>query len=150
VIFRFSSVAALSAVASVVGVAPAASAGTGAARTSLEIVVSSDAVRGTHSLQAGKTNVVVASTRLAFKVAIHNPTAHRRQHMTVTLFVKQRPMTNIWKRLTLDKFAPHQRRTVTFAKLGIVAFAREENLKVTVRTGSETYVLTYPVIFALG
>jgi hypothetical protein len=143
-IWRVSSVAALTAVV-VVGVAPAAFA----VNDALEIV-SVSSVRGTHSLQARKTNVVVVTTDLAFKVAIRNPTTQQRRHVTVTLFIRQGQMTNIWKRVTIDRFLPRESKSVTFGNLGHVAFARRENLKVTVRTDSKTYVSIYPVIFALG
>jgi hypothetical protein len=146
---RFSSVAALSAVVVVVSVAPPALARTSAVANSLEIV-SVNSVRGAHALQASKTNVVRATSDLAFRVALRNTTAHQRQHVTVTLFIRQGPMTNIWKRLTIDTFAPHQRKSVTFANLGQVAFAVREKMKITVRTDSKAHVSTYQLIFALG
>jgi hypothetical protein len=96
-------------------------------------------------------NVVTVHPNLAFKVAIRNGGAPRQ--LKVTLNITRTPSTiGPIVRTKSVAFASEQTRVATFGKLGQVAFAVRETLKLTVadpRT-RELWVFRYPVIFALG
>jgi hypothetical protein len=131
-----------------VTVAGADSAGT---RTTLTVTKLISTPDGRGPLSRQHLNVVTVHPNIAFKVTIRNEAAQRL--LRVTLSITRAPTTlgSIVKSKTVV-FASNQTQSVRFGKLGQVAFAVRETLKVSVADPQthELWVARYPVIFALG
>lgn len=96
-------------------------------------------------------NTVPVRPNLSFKVVIRNGTARRQVKGTLSITRTPSSIGSIVKTEAVV-LASNQTASVTFGKLGPMAFAQRETLKLAVadpRT-REVWVTTYPVIFSLA
>jgi hypothetical protein len=109
---------------------------------------------GGQTLSESTTNTVVATTGLAFVVAIHDGGDSQEVGIKVTVTI-QKPQGAIVKTKTLALINPGQTKTVTIGDLGQVPFAQKTSVNVDVAPVSGEHdttnnKATYPVIFSLG
>jgi hypothetical protein len=103
---------------------------------------------------SSQTNTIVASTALAFVVAVADSGDSQEVGIKVTLTI-QKSQGAIVKTKTLDLINPGQTKSITFSDLGQVPFAQRTSVSVDVAAvpGEKTTTnnkATYPVIFSLG
>jgi hypothetical protein len=109
---------------------------------------------GGQTLSESTTNTVVATTGLAFVVAIHDGGDSQEVGIKVTVTI-QKPQGAIVKTKTLALVNPGQTKTVTIGDLGQVPFAQKTTVNVDVAPvkgehDTTNNKATYPVIFSLG
>ena len=109
---------------------------------------------GGQTLSESTTNTVVATTGLAFVVAIHDGGDSQEVGIKVTVTI-QKPQGAIVKTKTLALINPGQTKTVTIGDLGQVPFAQKTSVNIDVAPVSGEHdttnnKATYPVIFSLG
>ncbi|HEY8644683.1 MAG TPA: hypothetical protein VIL77_02255 [Gaiellaceae bacterium] len=104
-----------------------------------------------HALAHGQLNTVVATTALAFRVAVRNESGVARR-AKVTLRINRGTLVDpLVVTRTLGLVRPHRTKAVIFSKLGNMAFAQKNNLIVRVSGhAARTRFAVYRVIFALG
>lgn len=104
-----------------------------------------------HALAHGQVNTVVATTALAFRIAVRNESDVARRPK-VTLRINRGTLgVPIVVTRTLGLVRPHRTKVVTFSKLGNMAFAQKDNLIVRVSGhAARTRFAVYRVIFSLG
>lgn len=148
---RVASVAVTAGALLAVLVLPASSALGRGATTNAFAVVHVKALPDGHVLAHGQLNTVVATTTLAFRVAVRNESGAARRP-TVTLRINRGTLGDpVVVTRTLGLVGPHQTKAVTFSKLGNMAFAQKNNLIVRVSgRAARTRFAVYRVIFALG
>jgi hypothetical protein len=109
---------------------------------------------GGQALSESTTNTVVATTGLAFVVAIHDGGDSQEVGIKVTVTI-QKSQGAIVKTKTLALINPGQTKTVTIGDLGQVPFAQKTTVNVDVAPvrgehDTTNNKATYPVIFSLG
>jgi hypothetical protein len=109
---------------------------------------------GGQTLSESTTNTVVATTGLAFVVAIHDGGDSQEVGIKVTVTI-QKSQGAIVKTKTLALINPGQTKTVTIGDLGQVPFAQKTTVNVDVAPvrgehDTTNNKATYPVIFSLG
>jgi hypothetical protein len=111
-------------------------------------ITSAPAGRG--PLSRRHANVVPAHANLSFKVVVHNGASQRRVKVTLTIIGRPSSLAPIVKTRAIA-LASNQTASVTFGKLGRIAFAQRETLKLSVADPQthEVWVTTYSVIFTL-
>jgi hypothetical protein len=130
---------------------PVGSATTRVAATNAFTVVDVKALPDGHALAHGQVNTVVATTQLAFRIAVRNESDVPRRPI-VTLRINRGTLGDaVIVTRALGLVGPHKTRTITFSKLGNMAFAQKNNVIVRVSGHSaRTRFAVYHVIFALG
>lgn len=106
------------------------------------------------TLTAGSENTVVASTDLAFAVAVKDSGDSQEVGIQVTLTI-EKTGSPIVKTQTIKVIDPGETKVLIFRNLGQVPFAAKTNLKVDVapvpqESRTDNNSATYPVIFSLG
>jgi hypothetical protein len=103
------------------------------------------------ALTHGHINTVVATTELAFRIAVRNESDMPRRPI-VTLRINRGTLGDpVIVTRALGLVGQHKTKTITFSKLGNMAFAQKNNLIVRVSGHSaRTRFAVYRVIFALG
>lgn len=119
------------------------------ALTGLRVVTTT--THGNRVLSPRHVNVVVANSKLAFVVSLHNTGARRRVIFRLSV---SRPRSSLGP-LVVSKSAwlrADRRATVRVGTFGPVVFAIPGRLKVSISDPQslETWTATYPVIFSLG
>jgi len=109
---------------------------------------------GGQTLSESTTNTVVATTGLAFVVAIQDSGDSQEVGIKVTVTI-QKPQGAIVKTKTLALINPGQTKTVTIGDLGQVPFAQKTTVNVDVATvpcekDPSNNKASFPVIFSLG
>jgi hypothetical protein len=109
---------------------------------------------GGQTLSESTTNTVVATTGLAFVVAIHDGGDSQEVGIKVTVTI-QKSQGAIVKTKTLALINPGQTKTVTIGDLGQVPFAQKTTVNIDVAPvrgehDTTNNKATYPVIFSLG
>jgi hypothetical protein len=130
---------------------PAGSALTRGGATNAFTVVRVEALPDGHALAHGQVNTVVAITALAFRVAVRNESDVARRPK-VTLRINRGTFSDpLIVTRPVGLVGPHGTKTVTFSRLGNMAFAQKNNLIVRVAGhAARTRFAVYRVIFALG
>jgi hypothetical protein len=130
---------------------PAGSATTRVASTNSFTVLDVKALPDGHALAHGQVNTVVATTELAFHIAVRNESDVPRRPV-VTLRINRGTLGDpVIVTRALGQVGPHKTRAITFSKLGNMAFAQKNKLIVRVSGHSaRTRFAVYRVIFALG
>jgi hypothetical protein len=130
---------------------PAGSATTRPAAANAFTVVDVKALPDGHVLVHGHVNTVVATTELAFRIAVRNESDVTRRPI-VTLRINRGTVSDpVIVTRALGMVGPHTTRVITFSKLGNMAFAQNNNLIVRVSGHSaRTRFAVYRVIFSLG
>jgi hypothetical protein len=112
-----------------VGDTPTGGTGAGLHGTSIEGV----RVRpGGQQLSASAENTVVASTDLAFEVAVKNSGDNQEVQIEVTLTIVQAP-NNVVKKQTIDLIDPGETKTVSFRDFPSIDFGEPRTLRVDVK-----------------
>jgi hypothetical protein len=109
---------------------------------------------GGQTLSESTTNTVVATTGLAFVVAIQDSGDSQEVGIKVTVTIQKSPKA-IVKTKTLALINPGQTKSVTIGDLGQVPFAQKTTVNVDVATvpgekDPSNNKATFPVIFSLG
>jgi uncharacterized protein YceK len=109
---------------------------------------------GGQTLSESTTNTVVATTGLAFVVAIHDGGNSQEVGIKVTVTI-QKPQGAIVRTKTLQLINPGQTKTVTIGDLGQVPFAQKTTVNIDVAPVKGEHDTTnnkasFPVIFSLG
>jgi hypothetical protein len=117
-------------------------------------IVYTKALPGGQTLSQTETNTVVATTGLAFVVAIQDSGDSQEVGIKVTITI-QKPQGAIVRTKTLPLINPGQTKLVTIGDLGQVPFAQKTNVNVDVSPvpgehNTSNNKATYPVIFSLG
>jgi hypothetical protein len=117
-------------------------------------IVYTKALPGGQTLSQTQTNTVVATTGLAFVVAIQDSGDSQEVGIKVTVTI-QKPQGAIVRTKTLPLINPGQTKLVTIGDLGQVPFAQKTNVSVDVSPvpgehNTANNKATYPVIFSLG
>ena len=130
---------------------PASSALARGSTTNAFTVVGVKALPDGHVLAHGQLNTVVATTALAFRVAVRNESGVARRPK-VTLRINRGTLGGpVIVTRTLGLVRPHETGSVIFSKLGNMAFAQNNKLIVRVSGhAARTRFAVYSVIFALG
>ena len=142
---RLPFVTSVAAAALMAGVLPARPGST-EAETGLEIV-SVTATACSVLLSPTKTNVVVGSRRLGFRIVVRNAGRVTRRSVRVAVSVQQVRPTR--RSVTITTLAPGASKTVIARNFGAVAYAQKLKLRVTARTPKTVSSRTYSVIFVL-
>ncbi|HVM69636.1 MAG TPA: CARDB domain-containing protein [Gaiellaceae bacterium] len=82
-------------------------------------------------LSASAENTVVASTDLAFEVAVKNTGDHQEVKIEVTLTIQQQP-NPVTKKQTIDLINPGEVKTVTFRDFPSIDFGQPRTLRIDV------------------
>jgi hypothetical protein len=130
------------------GAAPVAARTDGQA-SALSVSVSS-APGGRGPLSRRHVNVVPVAPNLSFKVVVRNGASQRRVKIILSIIGRPSSYAPIAKTGSIT-LALNQTASVEFGKLGRIAFAQRETLKLAVADPQthEVWVTTYPVIFSL-
>jgi hypothetical protein len=130
---------------------PAGSATTRAAATNSFTVVDVKALPDGHALAHGHVNTVVATTELAFRIAVRNESDVARRPIVTLRINRGNVVAPVVVTRALGPVGPHATRVITFSKLGNMAFAQKNNLIVRVSGhAARTRFAVYRIIFALG
>jgi hypothetical protein len=120
-------------------------------QVTLSVVKITSAPNGRGPLSHQYLNTVPVHPNLSFKVVIRNGTAP--QNLKVTLRISGRPTSvRPIEKTKAVALGANQMASVTFGKLGPIAFAQRETLKLTIADARtrEQWNIHYPVIFSLG
>jgi hypothetical protein len=130
------------------GATPVAARTDGQASTLSVSISSTPGGRG--PLSRRHVNVVPVAPNLSFKVVVWNGASQRRMKLTLSIIGRPSSYAPIVKTRSIT-LALNQTASVEFGKLGRIAFAQRETLKLAVADPQthEVWVTTYPVIFTL-
>jgi hypothetical protein len=119
--------------------------------STLSVVTVTSAPGGRGPLSPRHVNVVPVHPDLSFKVVLLNGASQRRVKVTLTIAHRPSSFSPIVKTSTIALAAKHT-ASLEFGKLGQIAFAQRETLKLSVVDSQthEVWVASYPVIFSLG
>jgi hypothetical protein len=87
---------------------------------------------GGQQLSASAENTIVASTDLAFEVAVMNSGDNQEVKIEVTLTIVQAP-NNVIKRQTIDLIDPGETKTLSFRDFPSIDFGEPRTLRVDVK-----------------